>query len=194
MLRWIRIRRKPGFVRGLAIGLCAAGLLGTVIAADPLGMLIDRDSQLGLQLAPLPLNMRGKSRGVVGYGSYLVNALGECNGCHAVNDYMPGGNPFLGQPAVIDTNAYLRGGRFFGIATSASLRPDPTTGLPGNMTYAQFVAAMRHGTDPENPAELLQVMPWPTYRNMADAELNSIYQYLSALPPAPPWNGGGAAN
>ncbi len=190
MFRLFHLRRKPGFIRGLAIGLCAAGLLGTVIAADPLGMLIDRDSQLGLRLAPLPLNLRGKSRGSVGYGSYIVNVLGECNGCHSVNGYAPGGNPYLGQPPIVDTQAYLRGGRFFGIATSRSLRPDPATGLPGGMTYAQFVAAMRHGTDPDNPNRLLQVMPWPSYTPMADAELNSIYQYLSALPPAPPWNGG----
>lgn len=188
MSRLSVFRRKPGLVRGLVIGLCASGLLGSLIAADPLGLLIDRDSQLGLRIAPLPLNLRGKSRGAVGYGSYIVNVIGECNGCHSVNGYAEGGNPYLGQPPVVDTEAYLRGGRFFGIAYSRSLRPDPATGLPGGMTYAQFVAAMRHGTDPDNPGRLLQVMPWPSYTPMADAELNSIYQYLSALPAAPPWN------
>lgn len=189
MSKFSFVRYKPGFVRGLVIGLCAAGLLGTAIAADPLGILIDRDSQLGLRIAPLPLDLRGKSRGSVGYGSYLVNVVGECNGCHSVNAYAPGGDPFLGQAPIVDTQAYLRGGRFFGIATSRSLRPDPATGLPGGMTYPQFVAAMRHGIDPDNTARLLQVMPWPSYTPMADAELNSIYQYLLALPASPPQAG-----
>lgn len=186
MLRATALRR-PGFSRGLVAGLCAAGLLGTAIAADPLGILIERDSQVGLRLAPLPLNLHGKSRGTVGYGSYLINVLGECNGCHSVNGYEPGGNPYLGEAPIVDTEAYLRGGRNFGIAVSRSLRPEPGNGLPGGMTYAQFVAAMRHGQDPEDPGSLLQVMPWPSYTPMADAELQAMYQYLRSLPAAPPW-------
>lgn len=180
--------RKPGFARGLAIGLCLSGLLGTVIAADPLGILITRDTQIGLQVAPLPLNMQGKVRGMVGYGSYLVNVVGTCNGCHATKEYADGGDPYKGQPTKIDTNAYLRGGVNFGPIVSASIRPDPANGLPGGLTYPQFVAAMRHGKDVSDPSRLLQVMPWPAYTWMADAELNAIYQYLSALPPATPWN------
>jgi hypothetical protein len=29
---------------------------------------------------------------------------------------------------------------------------------------------------------LLQVMPWPTFQNMTDRDLESIYTYLSAIP------------
>ena len=36
----------------------------------------------GLEIAPVPLNLRGKSRELVGLGSYLVNAVAGCNDCH----------------------------------------------------------------------------------------------------------------
>jgi hypothetical protein len=104
-----------------------------------------------------------------------------------VKEYADGGNPFQGQPTKIDTNAYLRGGVNFGGGTiSASIRPEPGNGLPGGLTYPQFVDAMRKGYNHVNPNKLLQVMPWPSYTYMADIELQAIYQYLSALPAAPP--------
>ena len=34
----------------------------------------------GFQVAPVPLNMQGKDPLLVGYGSYLANAAGDCNG------------------------------------------------------------------------------------------------------------------
>jgi hypothetical protein len=35
---------------------------------------------------------------------------------------------------------------------------------------------------PDTP--VLQVMPWPTYHSMTDADLKAIYAYLTAIPPA----------
>jgi cytochrome c553 len=172
--------KKPALA--LVIFLTAAA--GTTIAVDPLNFLIERDAQVGLRVAPLRLNLAGKSKAAVGLGSYLVNVVGACNGCHAVKEYADGGNPFQGQPAQVDTNAYLRGGVNFGGTISASIRPDPSNGLPGGLTFAQFVHAMRKGTDHDEPGQLLQIMPWPSYSNLADIELQAIYQYLSALPSA----------
>lgn len=180
MISWFL--KKPA----LALAICLVGVVGTTVAVDSLNVLIDRDAQVGLRVAPLPLNLAGKSKASVGLGSYLVNVVGTCNGCHSVKEYADGGNPFEGQPTQIDTTAYLRGGVNFGGTISASIRPDPTTGLPGGLTYAQFVRAMRYGYDHENPDQLLQVMPWPAYKDLADVELQSIYQYLRALPPAAP--------
>ncbi len=40
-------------------------------------------------------------------------------------------------------------------------------------------------TNPPNPpfdGDLLQVMPWPIYKNMTDHDLRAIYEYLSAIP------------
>jgi hypothetical protein len=104
-------------------------------------------AQIGFKIAPLPLNLKGKDHHLVGYGSYLVNAVGDCNGCHSTREYAEGGNPFLGQPKVIDTTKYLRGGQSFGPFVSRNLRPVLGTGLPAGLTYQQFQSAIRHGTD-----------------------------------------------
>src|SRR5438309_1169528 len=58
----------------------------------------DSRVQRGLEIAPVPLNLEGKNRGLVGLGSYLVNTHG-CNDCHdtgPVDQFLPGGNPFFG--------------------------------------------------------------------------------------------------
>ena len=141
---------------------------------------------IGLHIAPLPLNPKAGTRTQIGLGSYLVNAVGDCNGCHSTSEYAAGGNPFLGQPKVIDTTTYLKGGQAFGPFISRNLRPEIGSGLPAGLTYAQFASAMRHGTDFDNPGQLLQVMPWPAFQSMAEADLQAIYHYLRALPAVAP--------
>ena len=37
-----------------------------------------REERIGLEIAPMPLDQRGKSRKLVGLGGYLVNAVGNC--------------------------------------------------------------------------------------------------------------------
>src|ERR1700730_11141287 len=54
--------------------------------------------QKGLAISPVPLNMTGKDPNLVGYGSYLVNAAGDCNGCHSAGpptEFTTGGNPYF---------------------------------------------------------------------------------------------------
>jgi hypothetical protein len=36
--------------------------------------------QQGFAIAPVPLNLAGKNRALVGLGSYIVNGQGDCNG------------------------------------------------------------------------------------------------------------------
>src|SRR6476659_1445268 len=70
----------------------------------------------GIAAYPFPLNVNGKDRALVALGSYFVNVAGDCNGCHTsdqANPYLPGGNPFLGQPQRIDPTKYLVGGTVF---------------------------------------------------------------------------------
>lgn len=198
---------------------------------------------IGLEIAPVPLNLEGKDIAKVGLGSYLVNAVGDCNGCHSSNapplylyPYSTGGNPYFKQPQKIDPSVYLAGGENFGTVgtptgpngysgpaiITRNLTPDKN-GLPeGGHTLAQFKQIMRHGTDydhihptctaeqiaeinaggtpvciPTGPivydskgdtynnipdGNLLQIMPWPTFHNMIDRDLESIYTYLSAIP------------
>src|ERR1700746_1133613 len=71
--------------------------------------------QIGFAIAPVPLNLTGKKRALVGYGSYLVNAIGDCNGCHNSGgipnfEYAPGGNPYFSQSKKVDPTKYLAGG------------------------------------------------------------------------------------
>ncbi len=166
--------------------------------------------QIGFQVAPVELNLHGKDRELVGLGSYLVNVVAGCNGCHSAGpqtEYAPGGNPFGGQSAVVNKATYLGGGRDFGSLipgsadiVSRNLTPDKT-GMPeGGHSFADFLKIMRTGVDldqlhptctgapnsgcvpPPFNGSLLQIMPWPEFHNMTSHDLRAIYEYLSAVP------------
>ena len=121
----------------------------------------DSRIQRGLDIAPVHLNLEGKNRALVGLGSYIVNAAVPCNECHgagpALNQFLPGDNPYFGQTAVINSATYLGGGRSFGapvpgsaVIISRNLTPDKT-GLPeGGRTFGEFVQIMRTGVDLEH--------------------------------------------
>lgn len=123
----------------------------------------------------------GQEPPLVGLGSYIINAQGGCNDCHTDPSYAPGGDPFLGQPEQINVARYLAGGRNFGIAISANITPD-ANGRPAGLTFPEFRTLIRTGHEPDEPDEILQVMPWPVYRKMTDRDLRAIYEYLSAIP------------
>jgi len=119
--------------------------------------------QQGFEIAPVPLNLKGKDRALVGLGSYLVNAVVDCNGCHTADpatEYTPDGNPyFLGTTKTkVNQATYLGGGQDFGKVgpppspdiISRNLTPDKT-GLPeGGRTFQQFLQIIRTGTDLDN--------------------------------------------
>ena len=129
--------------------------------------LLDPETQTkvlkGFQIAPVLLNMIGKDPVLVGYGSYLVNASGDCNGCHSADpstQYAPGGNPYFGQHTTVNPATYLGGGQDFGAfpdpagpfphIVTRNLTPDKT-GLPeGGNTLSQFILIMRTGVDLDN--------------------------------------------
>jgi hypothetical protein len=140
----------------------------------------------GFDIAPVPLDLKGKHPALVGLGSYIVNAQAGCNDCHTHPSYALGGDPFQGQRTQINAAEYLAGGRVFGPFTSRNLTPD-RAGLPAGLTFDQFRNVLRTGHDPENLhpriSPLLQVMPWPVYGNMIDRDLRAIYEYLRAIPP-----------
>jgi|SRR5579863_1127332 len=125
--------------------------------------------QQGFAIAPVPLNLAGKNRALVGMGSYLVNAVGDCNGCHSAGPATqfinplgntPGGNPYLLPPLFsgktqIDPSHYLGGGYDYGPfpaqgpfahIVSRNLTPDKF-GLPKGHTFSDFVTILRTGKD-----------------------------------------------
>jgi len=137
----------------------------------------------GFALAPVHLDLRHKNPGLVGLGSYIVNAQGGCNDCHTCPPYTPDHDPFTGGDGVPNAANYLAGGTPFGPFVSRNITPD-ATGKPAGLTRDEFIELMRKGHDPDNPTELLQVMPWPIYGRMVRRDLEAVYEYLSAIPHA----------
>jgi hypothetical protein len=159
------------FVRCLRIACAALTVFGTLAtvshaADDERGWGINREwdndearIRRGFEIAPVPLNLRGKDRDLVGLGSYFVNALGSCNDCHSTGpatEYAPGGNPYFkgSPPKVINQSVYLGGGRDFGSLipgtpdiVSRNLTPDKTGQPVGGRTLAEFLEIMRTGVD-----------------------------------------------
>jgi hypothetical protein len=114
----------------------------------------------GFEIAPVPLNLEGKNRSLVGLGSYIVNAQADCNGCHSAGpqtEFAMGGNPYFGQkPTIVNPKTYLGGGRDFGPfpgpgpfphIISRNLTPDRTGRAEGGNTFATFKAIIRTGID-----------------------------------------------
>jgi hypothetical protein len=170
--------------------MCAVVLLLSATVATQVLAQGDSEVQTGLSMSPVPLNTRGLNLALVGRGSYLVNGPGNCSSCHTVGArFLPGGDPFLGQPKMENTVNFLGGNRTFGpTIVSRNLTPD-ARGLPGGLTLDQFIFTMRSGTDlknltPISPGpvlDLLQIMPWPQYQNLTVNDLRAMYEYLKAI-------------
>lgn len=178
--------RTSRVVAALAAAAAIATTWGAARAGSEAAGAADSEAELaaiGLRIAPVPLDLAGRDRRLVGLGSYLVN-LATCSGCHTNPEYAPGHDPFEGQKAKIDAARYLAGGTDFGGVVSANITPD-RKGRPAGLTYDRFVRAMRHGADPGHPGRLLQVMPWPAYRDVTGHQLRAIYEYLGAIPSRP---------
>jgi hypothetical protein len=155
----------------------------------------DSRIQIGFRIAPVPLNLEGKNPALVGLGSYIVNAQGDCAGCHSNPQYAPGGDPHFGEPELTDPAGHLRGGlQLFGPEiVPRNLTPN-AAGRPGGLTLDQFLEVFSIGTDFDNAppvvpgphsSDLLQVMPWPVFSKMTDREKRAIYEYLRAIPCLP---------
>jgi hypothetical protein len=163
-----RLLKTAGVITTFA-AIILAGMMNSskrVTAQDDTGGQTEESRiRRGFEIAPVPLNLQGKNRALVGLGSYIVNAVGDCNGCHSAGPPTEfanaGGNPYFLSPPFsgkeeINTATYLGGGRDFGPfgsnpqiphLYSRNLTPDKT-GLPaGGHSYEEFVEIMRQGTD-----------------------------------------------
>ena len=150
---------------GTAAGCAALVFWGTLISsptvrADDSANASSDEARIeqGLQIAPVHLTYAKQDRKLVGLGSYIVNSVSGCNGCHSAGpqtEFAPGLNPYFGQPKQDNPETYLAGGRDFGTISappsphivSRNLTPD-VSGLPeGGATFAEFTETMRDGID-----------------------------------------------
>src|ERR1700683_687836 len=109
--------------------------------------------QQGFAMNPVPLDLARKNHALVGSGSYIVNGAANCDGCHnpgpGNNSWLPGGDPFFGEPAVVNPVGYMGGGRDFqtlGVThiITRNITPD-RNGLPAGRTFEDFRLIMRTG-------------------------------------------------
>jgi hypothetical protein len=137
-------------------------------------------------------------------GNYLVNAIG-CDDCHSPKKFGPKGPEviaelrFSGYPGEralqkADTNV-VKGGWVmmnhdltsavgpWGASFAANITSDET-GI-GNWTEEQFVRAIREGKMKglSEGRPMLPPMPWFTYRNLSDLDIQSIFAYLKTSKP-----------
>jgi hypothetical protein len=134
----------------------------------------------------IDLTFKGRDRDSVGLGSYLVNAAGGCNDCHTAPPYTPPDGPYagLGVKTQVNVACYLSGGVSFGPFVSRDITPWEN-GKPAGLSFKEFLHVIRTGEDPDNPGQVLQVMPWPVYQSLTDHDLRAIYDYLSSIPAIP---------
>jgi hypothetical protein len=167
----------PAIGAAAALGATALTLTLTITAPRVHADSGQADSriQIGFNIAPVKLNLKGLNPAKVGVGSYIVNAQGDCNGCHL--DVFKGGefsqDPTLvgvPPPGVVNPASYLGGGANFGtggilINTPPGVTPgfyprnltpgcDINAPLPctnplpeGGTTLAQFTTILRTGHD-----------------------------------------------
>jgi hypothetical protein len=148
------------------LGLTAMYLTPPSLHADSFHS--DQRAELGFAAVPLglKLNLKGLNLEQVGIGSYLVNASGDCNGCHTANpatEYLDPGNPFFNQhPHRVNLATYLGGGNDFGPVgpgivkgvtgpgpdiITRNLTPDHTGRPEGGHTFSEFLIILRTGHD-----------------------------------------------
>jgi hypothetical protein len=181
-------RRRTWLALVLAAASAAPFAAAPDTDIDAATALSDTNSRVmrGREIVPagVVLNLKGKQRGLVWQGSYIVNSSG-CIDCHTHPSYSPGGDPFQGQPERVNAEQYMSGGRQFGPFTAPNLTPD-NAGRPAGLTRDEFVQTLRTGHNPHDPAgQILQVMPWPAVGKLTTHDLWAIYEYLRAIPSLP---------
>ncbi|GIX49350.1 MAG: hypothetical protein KatS3mg131_3561 [Candidatus Tectimicrobiota bacterium] len=133
---------------------------------------------LGVVLGGSALAGVADDQALIARGKYIFAAAGGC-GCHTLK----GG-------------AINAGGRkiqgLFGTVYSTNITPDVETGI-GGWTYEQFSDAMRYGLRPDG-SRLLPVMPYPSFRLMAEEDMRALWAYLRSLPPVRQKNKGRRVN
>jgi nicotinate dehydrogenase subunit B len=108
------------------------------------------------------------SAATIAHGRQLA-ALGDCAVCHtAINGVINAGGRAIETP--------------FGTVYSTNITPDPATGI-GAWSYPAFERAMRDGIHRDG-RHLYPAFPYTHFARTTDADLQALYAYLMAQPPA----------
>ena len=113
-------------------------------------------------------------------GSYLVNHVSDCLGCHS--DHLDG-FAFPVKPGTEGQGGFVFDKKlgFPGVVAAQNITSDPETGL-GKWTDGEILRAMREGVD-RNGDALFPMMPYQHLRNLGDEDAKSIVVYLRTLKP-----------
>ena len=103
-------------------------------------------------------------------GEYLAKT-GGCIGCHTED--RQGAVAFAGGRALKTP---------FGTFYGPNITPDQNAGI-GRWSEADFTKAMRRGLRPDG-ANYFPAFPYPSFTNIADADLKDLWAYLRSLPPS----------
>ncbi len=142
----------------------------------------------------------------VARGKYLT-IIGGCHDCHSPKNFTPEGIPIPDMtralsghpqelpyptwaPADMQRNALFMGNPMmtawsgpWGVSFASNITPDVETGI-GEWTEENFIQAMRTGKHQGQPngRDILPPMPWPGLKEMTDADLKALWEYLRSVP------------
>ena len=126
---------KRNIVNTLLVGAVVL-LMGAMQSSAQQGANGESEVQRGFDIAPVPLDLAGKNRSLVGLGSYYVNGPSDCIGCHTGDTgHLGGGQDFGGiftRKVIMPWLAYQHGTNRYLEALYAYLRSIPCIeGGPG---------------------------------------------------------------
>lgn len=154
---WLKPFAKRGGLIASAVAACAAAI-GVATAVLP-----------WRAIAPItPPDPSVYSAATIARGEALA-ALGNCAVCHTADGgVVNGGGRALETP--------------FGTVFSTNITPDAATGI-GAWSYPAFERAMREGVHRDG-RQLYPAFPYTHFARTGDADLQALYAYLMAQPPA----------
>ncbi|HXS95897.1 MAG TPA: cytochrome c [Candidatus Limnocylindrales bacterium] len=113
-------------------------------------------------------------------GKYLFETIGDCGDCHTPRDFTRVAGPDIagkrGQGTIL-SNMMLG---LPGTVVAPNLTPDPDTGI-GLWSDGEKIRAIRDGVDKSGRA-LFPIMPYTSFRNMSDNDVQALVAYLDSLP------------
>ena len=112
----------------------------------------------------------------VGRGKYLVEVFG-CGDCHS---------PYNADGTLTESMRFAGGLKWvagpYGTFTTVNLTSDKETGL-GNWSDEEIKRCITRGVRKDGSRALPFPMPWTTFANLKDDDLNAVIAYLRTIPP-----------